>query len=133
MNYEEERQKKIEEAIKNKELRFSKTEVNIEISWSINCVIASFSFIEKLLPWKKRFGLMEKRYQDIIDLKRSYLLENMPAPERLKLTREDFTKAKAEAPQSQAEQNVADSIEPEEVNRELEEVVIPETEIPPES
>lgn len=120
MNYEEQKQKRIEELVKKKEIRFSRTELNIEISWSINCAVASLSDTEKEKSWRKKIGLIKKRYPDFIEIKRDYLLENMPLPENAKVTRQDFVKAIKEAPARQAEQERAEEVGGEKIAEENE-------------
>ena len=125
----DEKQKGIKEALKGR----SKTEISIGLRWAINCAVAFLP--EKLRGTKKGFKMVEKWYQEFMDLDRCYMLENMPI-ETTKLTPQDFIQAKAEAPAKQAEQEKVDEIQGQErmkeANRELEEATttIPPDEIP---
>ena len=74
----ESQQQRIDKAIKNKEIRQTKTETNIEISWAINCTIALMGKGDRTLDWEEQIRLIRARYQDIIDIKRDYIMEEMP-------------------------------------------------------
>lgn len=104
----QDKQNRINEAIKKKELRFTEQKLSINNAWAINCTIASMSEKEKELPWEERFTLITDRYQSFIDEHRIWLLDNLPAEERPKLTRQDYAIAQAEAPKSQAEEDLGE-------------------------
>lgn len=107
----DEKQKRIDVAIKNKEVRQSKTEMSIGFRWAVNCAI-------NFLPEKEKgtsagFKKVEKWYPKFMDLDRNYMIENMPLEilnQPPKLNRQDFAIAKAEAPKSQAEQDLAETL-----------------------
>ncbi len=112
MTFEETRQKKIEEAIKKKEVRQSKTELSIGFRWAINVTIAFMP--EDLRGTKKGFSFIEKWYPKFQELDREYMLDHISEPDRPKLTAKDFIEAKAEAPAKQTAQRVADEVSGEE-------------------
>ena len=101
------KQKRIAEQIKKKELHWNQQSLSILISWAIN---NANSFLkEKDKGTAKGFRLIQKWYPKFIDEYRNWMIANMPI-EPVKLTREDFIQAKAEAPQKQALQDKADEI-----------------------
>jgi len=97
--------KRFEEKLK----RYDKTALSILVSWAINNVVASLSESEKEKKWAIRFKLIQKRYSDFIDEYRAWMLENMPI-ENPKITYEDIKEATEEAPKSQAQQDLADTL-----------------------
>ncbi len=76
MNYEQIKQKKIDEAIKNKEKRYTKTELSINISWAINNANAFMP--EHLKGTARGFKMIQKWYPRFIEEYRNWLLENLP-------------------------------------------------------
>ncbi len=121
------KQKGIKDAIKGR----SKTEISIGLRWAINCAVAFIP--EKLRGTKKGFKMIEKYYQEFMDLDRNYMIENMPLPEPAKITYADIKEAQKEAPKAQAEQEKADEIPPEieEANIKADEMLTsPEAELP---
>ena len=113
-----EKQQRIAEAIKKKELRFNEQKLSIENSWAINCSIASLSEKEKELSWNKKFELIKERYPDFIQEHRIWLLDNLPVEEPPKPTRQDYAQAGAEAPHLQNLQDKADELEEEKIREE---------------
>lgn len=116
----ETQQERIDRAIKKREFRQNKTEISIDVAWSINN--ANSFMPEKLRGTKKGFRFIKKWYPEFMGLKREYMIENMPIEtiEPQKLTRVDFIEAKKEAPQKQAEQEMATSVLGEEKEKEKE-------------
>jgi len=113
-----EKQERIDRAIQKKEFRQSKTEISIGFRWSINCAI---SFLpEKLRGTKKGFKQLKKWQLEFENWDREYMLENIPIEPagHKKLTRQDFAVAKAEAPKSQAETEMAEDAHREEAIKE---------------
>jgi len=102
--------KRFEEKMK----RLDKTSLSILISWAINNAVNSLPE-ETKKKWGAVKNKIEERYPYFIDLYRSWMLENMPI-EPVKLGREDFMEAKAEAPAEQAKQEVANEIPPDDTN-----------------
>lgn len=78
---EKDKQKHIQEAIKNKEKRLTKTELSIQISWAINN--ASNFLPQDLKGTQKGFKMIKKWYPEFIELYREWMLDNMPKPEEL--------------------------------------------------
>jgi len=73
-----EKQKRIKEAIKNKETRQTKTEISIGFRWSINCAI---SFLpEKLKGTIEGFKQVKKWQSEFESWDREFMIENMPKP-----------------------------------------------------
>lgn len=107
----DEKQTNINKAIKKKEFRQTKTELNINFSWAVNNANAFLE--EKYKGTNKGFQLIKKWYPKFIELYREWAVENIPIEplEPIKLTKEDFAKAKEEAPRSQALQDKADELE----------------------
>ena len=68
----------IAKRFKEKMARLDKTANSIDISWAINNCSATLNEKEKEKPWKERFALICKRYQDFIDEKRGWMMDNMP-------------------------------------------------------
>lgn len=129
---ETERQSRIDKAIKHKDFRQTKTELNINFSWAVN---NSNNFLkEKDKGTAKGFRLIKKWYPEFISLYRDWAMENLPIEPAQKLTKEDFVQAKVEAPESQAMAETAEDLagreKIEEANKELEEATT--TEIPEE-
>ena len=122
MNYEQERQKKIDEAIKKKEIRQTKTEKNIQFCWSVNN--ASAFVPEKLKGTKEGFELIKKYQPKFIGLYRDWAIENIVFEEK-KLTRKGFAITSKNAPESEAMQNKADELREEEPEPSIDEKPIP--------
>ena len=112
----EEKNKRIDEAIKKKEFRQTKTELNINFSWAVNN--ANNFLKQKDKGTAKGFRLIKKWYPKFIELYREWAIENIPV-ESIKLGKEDFIKAKEEAPQAQALQDLAETLGEEKANIEL--------------
>ena len=108
-----EKQTRIAEAIKKKDIRQSKTEISIGFRWAVNVAIAFLP--EELKGTKKGFRAVKKWYEEFESWDREHMLENMPI-EPVKLGREDFIQAKANAPAEQAKQEVANEIPPDDTN-----------------
>lgn len=100
---EKERQERIDKAIKKKDFRQTKTELNINFSWAVNNANASLTEEDKK-DWAKAKRKIKRRFPWFIRLYREWAIENIPVElvERPKLAREDFVEAKKEAPKSEA-------------------------------
>ena len=68
--------KRFEEKMK----RWNEQSISILVSWAINNVSNTLNEKEKTKPWRQRIKLIEKRYDDFIDLYRKAMLENIPIP-----------------------------------------------------
>lgn len=76
MAYEKNRQQKIDEAIAKKEIRQTRTEKSINISWSINCALAFMP--EELKGTEEGYEFVKIWYQRFMDIYREWMIENMP-------------------------------------------------------
>ena len=110
-----EKQERIDKAIKRKEFRETRQQTSISISWAINNAVNSLSENEKGKTWGRRLRLIKNRKDYFLDIYREYMLENMPIEiiEPVKLTKQDFAEAKREAPKLQALQNQAEELKEE--------------------
>ncbi|MHA1400069.1 MAG: hypothetical protein ACTSQE_06955 [Candidatus Heimdallarchaeaceae archaeon] len=76
MNNNLEQQKRIEKAVQAKHKHWTKTELSIMISWSINNAVNSLSEEEKSKDWALRQDLIRERYDFFIKLHRDWMFEN---------------------------------------------------------
>jgi len=105
----DEKQKRIAEAIKKKEFHWTKTELNINFSWAVNN--ANSFMPEKLRGTEEGFKFIEKWFPRFIELYRGWAIENIPLPETTKLTpQQNYMEVKAKAPESQAEQELSETL-----------------------
>jgi len=74
MSYEQDRQKKIDAAVKNKERRLSKQELSIQICWAINNAVNTLTPTDKK-DWQKN---VKERYQWFLDEYRAWMIDNLP-------------------------------------------------------
>ena len=76
MNNNLEQQKRIDKAVQAKHKHWSRTELSILVSWSINSAINSLSEEEKSMDWALREDLINERYPRFIKLHRRWMEEN---------------------------------------------------------
>ena len=78
MTYEEQKQQKIDEAIKQKIKRLDKTSASILVSWAINNAVNTISEKDKEeFVFNSLIERIKERYPFFIDLYRDWMLENV--------------------------------------------------------
>ena len=125
--YQNNIQAKIDKAIANKEKRYNKTELSINVSWAINNAV---NFLpEKLKGTEEGLALVRKYYPVFIEEYRSWMLENLPDPlDKTPTEKSAAKKDKLEFDQRIDELNTLN--EEEAVNTEFQEATQKEEKIP---
>ena len=78
MGYTENRQDKIDKAIKAKNTRMNKTEMSIGFRWAVNCAVATLTDGDKNAIKNGDFDFLKNRAEKFMEWDREYMLENMP-------------------------------------------------------